>query len=164
MPSSKNPFDVIDVPLEIIKLASQKSGIVCNLRLNQQPIVEGDEGKKRCRAIEMALCDTWNFYEKMKDFLKTIKPGTRLILVCQSFRETVFSFVRDIEDIYWADGCYPRINFRKKPRAVQEVFGHSNLWGGFILAAAKVGRIKEQAELGYNLLFEIAKRPDGIIN
>lgn len=162
MPSSKNPCTVIDVPREIINLALEKTGIVCNLRINQYPKEEKTKDERRHQYIKMALCDTWNFYEKMEDFLKTIQDGTRLILVCQDFGGRIFSFVTDIGNIYWVDGCYPRISFEKRPRIVQKVLGYSNLWGGFILAAAKVGRVKKQAALGYDLLFEIAKRPKGI--
>ena len=162
MPSSKNPFTAVNVPGKIIELAFAKAGIVCNLRDGQYSEKGKTDAEKNRRNVLRVLYDTWFFYEKMEVFFKTIQSGTRLILVCQGFGKEIFSFITDVEEIYWADGHYPRIDFEKRPRIVQKVFGHSNLWGGFILAAAKVGRVKKQAALGYELLFEIAKRPGGI--
>jgi hypothetical protein len=165
MARSKNPYRVVDVPQEIIALASEIHGIVCNLRPSQQPIIENEpEDEKMLRKIKMGLFDTWFFCEEMGVFLKTILPGNRLVLVCQGAGEDIFSFVTNVTRIFWADGHYPRIDFERRPRVVQKIFGHSNLWGGFILAAAKVGRVKKQAGLGYDLLLKLAKRSDGIKN
>lgn len=163
MASSKNPIEVIDVPREIMDLADKNPGIVCNLRINQQPHLKSlSEEEKRSLMIKMGMFDTWNFSEEMESFLKTIPPNTRMVLLCQGFKGDIFTFVTDVTGIYWADKCYPRIDFQKTPRVVQKVFGFSNLWGGFLLAAGKVGRVKKQARLGYELLFNLAKRAGAI--
>ncbi len=163
MASSKNPQEAIFVPNEIIAIAAKRPEIVCNLRPNQRPIKENEtEEEKRFRQIEEGLFDTWFFYRPLKDFFRGVKPGERLILVCQSFGEDIFTFITDIEKIYWADNHYPRIDFKKRPRIVYNHFGHSNLWGGFLLAVARVGRVKKQARVGYDLLVEIADRPRGL--
>jgi len=165
MPSSKNPHEAIFVPDEIIALAAKRPEIVCNLRPSQRPIKENEtEKEERLRRIEEALFDTWFFYRPLEDFFKGVESGERLILVCQSFREDIFTFITDIEKIYWADNHYPRIDFEKRPRIVCKFFGYGNLWGGFLLAAAKVGRVKKQAKIGYDLLLELANRPRGLKN
>jgi len=167
MASSKNPIREIDVPQDILDLAKKNPGIVCNPRIDKQLDLKIDlknKNKDEIRRILSIMFDTFNFCEEMETFLKAIQPGTRMILVCQSFGEDIFTLVTDVTRIYWADRCYPRIDFEKRPRVVRKVFGESNLWGGFILAAAKVGRVKRQGCLGYGLLFDLAKRRGGIIS
>lgn len=163
MVSSKNPHGAILVPQEILELAAKRPEIVCNLRPSQRPIKENEtEEEKRFRQMEEGFFDTWFFYRPLEDFLKGVKPGERLILVCQGFGGDIFTFITDIEKIYWSDNHYPRIDFNKRPRIVYKLFGHSNLWGGFLLVVAKVGRVRKQAKIGYDLLFEIANKPGGL--
>ncbi|OGZ31973.1 MAG: hypothetical protein A3I88_00540 [Candidatus Portnoybacteria bacterium RIFCSPLOWO2_12_FULL_39_9] len=87
--------------------------------------------------------------------------GERLILVCQDFGDNIFTLVIDVKNIYWS-GNYPRIDFDGRPKIVRQFFGDSNLWGGFLLAIARVGKVRKQAKSRYDLLFEIAKRPGGL--
>lgn len=163
MVSSKNPSRAILVPQEIINLAAVRPEIVCNLRPSQRPEEQTEtEEEKETRKMYEGFFDCWFFYKPVEGFLKDVRPGTRLILVCQNFGEDIFTLITDIKDIYWADKHYPRIDFNKKPRIVRQLFGESNLWGGFILAVARVGKVKKQAQSGYNLLFKIAKRPGGL--
>lgn len=159
MASSKNPSGAIFVPQEIISLAAERTEIVCNLRHGQRPIENESEFEEK--ELE-GVFDTQFFYKPIKDFLRGVNPGERLIFVCQNHGEDIFSFVTDVENIYWADNYYPRIDFNKRPRLVYKLFGLSNLWGGFILAVARVGRVKKQARPGFDLLFEIAKRSRGL--
>ncbi|MDA3815296.1 MAG: hypothetical protein PF549_02930 [Patescibacteria group bacterium] len=163
MPSSKNPREAIDVPEEIIKLSRDKKGITCNLRIGQYSLKGKTESEIRRWQIEMMFNDTWNFHKDMEIFFRNVQPKERIILLCQGFGADIFSLITDVEDIFWFND-YPRIDFEKRPRIVRKIFGDSNLWGGFVLAAAKVGRVKQQAALGYDLLFQIAKRPGGIKN
>jgi hypothetical protein len=160
MPSSKNPLEVIDVPQDIIDLAAKNPGIICNLRINQQANLEKKTDEERRKiAIEKTLWDTWNFYEKMEKFLRSVTPGTKIIMVCQGFTGIIFTIVTNITNIYWADDHYPRIDFSGRSPVVKGAFGESNLWGGFILAAAKVSKeVEKQDCLQYYLLFELAEK------
>ncbi len=162
MPSSKNPSRVVSVPKEILDLAIKRPEIICNLRPRQQPLLKQTEEEVRLRAIKDGIFDTWFFYEPLENFLKGIQPGERLVLVCQGFGEDIFTLVTDVEKIYWADNYYPRIDFNKTFRVLKKFIGPSYVWGGFLLAVAKVGRVKEQARIGYDLLFKIAGRPGGL--
>ncbi len=162
MPSSKNPSGVISVPKEILNLAAKRPEIKCNLRPHQRPLLKQTKEEVRLMAIKDGLFDTWFFYEPLEDFLKYIQPGERLILVCQGFGKDIFTLVTDVEKIYWADNHYPRIDFNKTFRVVKKFIGPNYVWGGFLLAVAKVGRVKKQARIGYDLLFKIARRPGGL--
>jgi len=157
-----NPCTAINVPEEIIDLSQKTKGIICNLRIGQYPI-EKSETRIRSWMLEMDYNKTWNFHEEMHTFFENVQPGERLLLVCQGVEGEIFSLVTDIEEIFWFNH-YPRIDFEKRPRIVQRILGYSDLWGGFVLATAKVGRVKQQASLGYDLLFKIAKRLGGIKN
>lgn len=158
MASSKNPHDAIPVPEEIINLAAEKSGIFCNLRPEQRPVAEGEtEKEKRFREIEEDLHDKYFLYHLVGSFLRSVSPGERLVLVCQHSQGSIFTLVTDVDRIYWADGRYPRIDFNKEPQAVKEIFGQGNLWGGFILAVARVEKkVENQIKEGFGIFLEIA--------
>jgi hypothetical protein len=159
MASSMNPRLVLLVPDELIKLSKKHPELLCNLRPEQRSQRLGvTEKERRLQDIKDTLASSWYFYRPLEPFLKSVRPGERLVLACQGFGEQVFTFVTDVAGIYWAQDYYPRVDLQRRPRVVRRLFGESNLWGSFILAFARVPRkVKIQAGEGYDLLLEIAK-------
>lgn len=166
MASSKNPQTAIPVPTEVIELSKKHPEILCNLRPTQRPENTGETKKeKQIREIRDSLSDGWFFYHPLEAFLKGVKPDERLVLVCQGFGEEIFTFTTDVENIYWAGDCYPRIDFERRPELVRKIFGESNLWGGFILAVARVSKkVEISAGKGYEPLIQIAKAGDSFLS
>jgi hypothetical protein len=159
MPSSKNPCTVLLIPNELIELSKNHPEVICNLRPEQRPQrTDQDERRRKLELIKEQFSDTFFFDKSVHEFLKQVKPGDRVVMACQGFGEEVFTFVTDIKGIYWA-GDYPRIDFGKRPQVVEKLFGHSNLWGAFILAIACVSKETElRAEEGFDLIIDIAER------
>ena len=145
MVSSMRPWDgcVCRVPDLIIELARVRQGVVCNLRNSQRQDSPGynpnDSKEERFRKIErllnpghMDLC-----HENLEQFMRQVKPGTKLAMFVQSFDGETATLVVKIREVVFRGNCSnPVINF-PRPKLWQKMFGRTTvMWGSFVLAAA----------------------------
>lgn len=140
MPTSKEPVYTALVSDRIIAHAQVNPDIRCNLRFEQRPVPPDETGfERKVRALHHRTSDHSLVYEPVRQFLKALQSGSRVLLHFQGYSANEIGTAMVVVDsIYWTHGDdYPRLDF-KRPEGFDQIHGCPNFWGAFILAIVGV--------------------------
>jgi hypothetical protein len=143
MASSKDLDGPVSVPENVLALWRHRSPIVfLNLRPDQR------NGAQPARDRELRR--HWNHtdgelvYDGFERFLETVNEPTKVVILYQGHKADLFTVVVELRSpVYWSPSGAPRLDFAEPSN-----WNHGALWGGFVLAIARVGDIEPTVVIG----------------
>ncbi len=131
MASSKEPRHYVMISASLAAFINQYPGMAWyNLRVEQRL-----HGQPRPKF--QPYQDSDDVCEEVRRFLKALPKGSKIALHFQGYGDEVGTAVVQVENVYWTDDDYPRLDF-KHPTGFEKINGCPNFWGAFILAIALV--------------------------
>lgn len=143
MASSKDVDSPVPVPETVLALWRHRSPIV---HLNLRP--EQRNGAEPAR--DRGLRRHWNHNDgelvsdDFERFLDTIDKPTKVVILYQDYVTNLFTVVVELSpDVYWSPSGAPRLDFAEPSNWKQGA-----LWGGLVLAIARVDDIDPTVVIG----------------